>query len=215
MSPKRRKAAGRKPARARRSAPARKRRPARKRQATRKRQPARKTPAARKAAPKRAPKPAPKPAPKRRSNRRAAVPTATVRATPALETMAAAPESVAGGLELVEVRDLYRVRRGEHVFVTVNVDAAQLGEVSLFIDQTPLGTFTAPVASRDLGLADDLLGKLLFVEALVSDVSGKSNALQIRATLTGGPSPKTVPASSEAGNSGASVQFRIFVLLKE
>ena len=210
MSPKRRKAAGRKPAAARRSAAARKRRPARKRPATRKLQPARKKAAARKPAPKRAPKPAPK----RRSKRRA-VPTATVRATPALETMmAAAPESVAG-LELVEVRDLYRVQRGAHVFVTVNVDAAQLGEVSLFIDQTPLGTFTAPVASRDLGLADDLLGKLLIVDAIVSDVSGKSNALQIRATLTGGPSPKTVPASSEAGASGESVHFRIFVLLKE
>ena len=210
MSPKRRNAAGRKPARARRSATARKRRPARKRPATRKLQPARKKPAARKPAPKRASKPAPK----RRSKRRA-VPTATVRATPALETMmAAAPESVAG-LELVEVRDLYRVQRGAHVFVTVNVDAAQLGEVTLFIDQTPLGTFTAPVASRDLGLADDLLGKLLIVDAIVSDVSGKSDALQIRATLTGGPSPKTVPASSEAGDSGASVHFRIFVLLKE
>jgi len=208
MSPKRRKAAGRKPARARRSATARKPRPGRKRQAPRKRKTARKAPAAR--------KPAVKRAPARRPNRRAAVPTATVRATPALESMVgAAPESVAGALEVIEVRDLYRVRRGEHVFVTVNVDAAQLGEVSLSIDQTPLGTFTAPVASRDLGLADDLLGKLLIVEAIVSDVSGKSDALRIRTTLTGGPSAKTVPASGEADESGGSAHFRVFVLLKE
>ena len=211
MSPKRRKAARKKPARARRKAaapkrkPARKRRPA-KRQATRKRQTARK-PAAKRA---------PKRAPKRRPKRRAAAATATVRATPALETMrAAAPESVAGALELVEARDLYKVRKGAHVFVTVNVDAAQLGRVSMFIDQALVGRFTAPVASHDLGLADDLLGKLLIVDALVSDVSTKTDALQIRVTLTGGPAPLTVPAATEAEQPGGSAQFRIFVLLQE
>ena len=210
MSPKRRKAAGRKPARARRKATARKRRPARKRQATRKRQPPRKQPAR---------KPARKPAPKgtttRRARRRAATPTETVRAKPALESMVgAAPESVAA-VELVKERGSYNVQRGNHLFVTVNVDAAQLGQVSLFMETTLIGRFTAPVASHDLGLADDLIGKLLIVDALVSDVSTQTNALKIRVTLTGGPAPKTLPASTEAETEGGSAQFRISVLLQE
>jgi hypothetical protein len=132
---------------------------------------------------------------------------------PALESMAGLEST--GVVELVEKRDLYRVRKGEHVFVTVEVDAAQLGQVSLFMEQTLLGRFTAPVPSHDLGLADDILGKLLIVDALVSDVSNKTDALPIRVTLTGGPAAKTIKAEAEAEAPGGSAQFRIFVLLKE
>jgi hypothetical protein len=188
MSPKRHKAAGRRTVRARRRAPARKRPSTPKRKPTPKRRPI----AKRKPVPKR------KPIPKRQATK-----------------MRAAPAAAAGLLEVVKVRDSYRVPRGARVSAAVNLDAAQLGEVSMFIDRTPIGTFTAPVAARDIGLADDLLGKLLIVEAIVSDVIGQTNAMRIRVTLTGGPAPKTVPASAEVEEPGGSVQFRIFVLFLE
>jgi hypothetical protein len=196
MSPKRRKAAGRKPARAGRPK-AKGPRPKAKSKAKAR---------ARKARP-------PRRVPKRRAIRETSRAKATPK--PLRESIAAAaPESVAG-VERVEEQALYRVRKGAHVFVTVDVDAAQKGQVSLFLDQTLLGRFTAPVPSHDLGLADDLLRKLLTVDALVSDVSTKTDALQIRVTLTGGPEAKTVQADTEAPGPGGSAQFRIFVLLKE
>ena len=196
MSPKRRKAAGRKPA---------KRKPAKRKTAKRKavRTRAAKRPARRSATARKAP-----------ARRSATSQRRPVKASPPFEMMAgAAPESVA--LEAVVERASYQVQRGAHIFATANVDAAQSGEVSLSIDQTRLGTFTAPVASRDLGLADDIIGKLLIVDAIVSDVMRQTNALRIRVTLTGGPSPKTVPASADTDESGGSAHFRIFVLMKE
>lgn len=196
MSPTRRKAARRPRPKARGPRPkAKTRKPAAKRKAAKRRA----RPKARRAAPK--------------PRRAVTKPPRVAPRPPALESMAAAPESAV--LEVVEVRDSYKVTRSEHVFVSVDVDAAQLGEVSLFIDQTKIGDFTAPVASRDLGLGGDILRKLLIVEAIVSDVMTRTNALRIRVTLKGGPAAKTVPGSADNDQSGGSAKFRIFVLFLE
>lgn len=212
MSPTRRKATGRKPARARRRSGAAGKSKAKSSQ-----------PKARSRVRPKGKKPKP---PSRR--RRSGAPGARERATrarkavrakaapkPRLESLGAAPEAIAGLLDVVEVRDFYTVSRGQHVFATANVDAAQLGELSLFINETKLGDFTAPMASLDLGLADDLIDKLLRVEAIVSDVMKVTDALRLRLTLTGGPAAKTIPVSADTEENGGSVKFRIFVLLRE
>lgn len=134
---------------------------------------------------------------------------------PRLESLGAAPESIAGVLEVVEVRDFYTVSRGQRVSATANVDAAQSGELSLFINQTKLGDFTAPMASRDLGLGDDLIDKLFKVEAIVSDVMKVTDTLRMRLTLTGGPSAKTIPGEADTQENGGSVKIRFFILLRE
>ena len=101
-----------------------------------------------------------------------------------------------------------------HVFASVSVGASQLGDVKIFIHRTLTAAGPAPLIARDLGAGGDLIGKLMLVETLATDVSGQTNTLRVLTHLTGGPEPKDIPAEEEASAPNGSKLFRIFVLFK-
>jgi hypothetical protein len=66
-----------------------------------------------------------------------------------------------------------------------------------------------------IGPGAGLDGELLIVETLVTDVSTKTDKMQVIVTLEGGPRPKTVKADGEVGSAGDSILFRTFVAFRE
>jgi hypothetical protein len=113
----------------------------------------------------------------------------------------------------VEARDSYRVGAAS-VLANVRVGASQLGDVRMFLNKTLIASGPAPLLAREVGAGADLVGKLLIVEAFVTDVSGQTNALSVTLHLSGGPAPKDVPLEEEASEPNGSIQFRIFILFR-
>jgi hypothetical protein len=115
-----------------------------------------------------------------------------------------------------EKNSSYKVGSGtSEIRAAVDVGAGQKGTVSVALDRKSLRKNAAtPVAPVKLGAAEDVEGKLLIVETAVTDVIGMTNKMSVTVRLTGGPSPKNVPDSTEVDD-GETVLFQTFILLKE
>lgn len=116
----------------------------------------------------------------------------------------------------VETRDIYRVgTSGADVKVSVDVGLSQAGMTKVLLGTTPIITTTPPIGQLNIGPGAGLEGELLIVETLVTDVSAKTDKMEVIVTLEGGPRPKPVKANGEVSSPGESLLFRTFVAFLE
>jgi hypothetical protein len=114
-----------------------------------------------------------------------------------------------------ERNDFYKVGAGNATIkAAVDVGLGQLGAVKMFLDKKLIVNTSAPIGQQLLGSAKDVVGKLLIVETVVTDVSIMTNKLSVVIMLTGGPSPKTIIRTDEVED-GESTLFETFVLFRE
>lgn len=116
----------------------------------------------------------------------------------------------------VETRDIYRVgKSGADVKVSVDVGLSQEGMTKVLLGTTPIVITSPPIGQLNLGPGAGLDGELLIVETLVTDVSTKTDKMEVTVTLEGGPKPKTVKTNGEVSSPGESLLFRTFVVFRE
>jgi hypothetical protein len=116
----------------------------------------------------------------------------------------------------IETRDLYRVgTSGADVKVSVDVGLSQEGMTKVLLGTTPIVTTSPPIGQLNIGPGAGLDGELLIVETLVTDVSTKTDKMQVIVSLEGGPKPKTLKADGEVSSAGDSILFRTFVAFRE
>ena len=116
----------------------------------------------------------------------------------------------------VEKRDIYRVGpSGADIKVSIDVGLSQEGMTKVLLGTTPIVTTSPPIGQLNIGPGVGLEGELLIVETLVTDVSTKTDKMQVIVSLEGGPRPKTVKADGEVTTAGDSILFRTFVAFRE
>jgi hypothetical protein len=112
--------------------------------------------------------------------------------------------------------DSYKVGTGNNTIeVALDVGLGQLGAVKIALDKKTLVIAAAPMGQQPVGRAKDVVGKLLIVETMVTDVSIMTNKMSVVIQLIGGPSAKTITLTDEVPAEGESILFETFVLFKE
>lgn len=115
-------------------------------------------------------------------------------------------------MKKVKKQDTYAVgSKAESIRASVDVGVGQLGTISMRVDEKLVGISPSPVGQRDLGTAQSLAGRLLLVEALVTDVSIMTNKMSVIVHLSGGKSVKKVTAKDEVTEDGESMLFQTFI----
>jgi len=101
------------------------------------------------------------------------------------------------------------------ILASVDVGLGQTGFVTISLDQTPIVSAPAPIGLLRVGTAADVKGKLLIVEAKVTDVSIMTNKMSVTVKLTGGPADKLVPQPGEVAEQGESILFETTILFRQ
>lgn len=110
--------------------------------------------------------------------------------------------------------DDYKVGAGDaDVKIAVDVGLGQRGTAKVSLAGRSLATTAAPL-SLTIGPRDDVAGKLLTIETVVTDVSTMTNKMSVTVKLSGGPSAKTVTNTGEVSDAGDSIIFQTLVLLR-
>jgi hypothetical protein len=104
---------------------------------------------------------------------------------------------------------------GADILASVDVGLGQDGFVTISLDRTAIVSAPAPIGMLRVGTAAEVKGKLLIVEAKVTDVSTMTNKMSVSVMLTGGPSPKLVQQPGEVAAQGDSILFETAVLFRQ
>ena len=99
----------------------------------------------------------------------------------------------------------YKVAGGK-VFVNVAIGDGQIGDSVVFIDDDPI--IMGAVNNLELGLGQELVGKILRVKTVATDAVDETNLTSVTWRLSGGAIPYLEGRQKEVENEGDSAVYR-------